>query len=98
MLKQVTLSYRLAVASRVVAAVMGSYCLATMATLVLTYALPAGRAQGLLMGMMLSFSIYAAAIVWVFSVRTAMYAWGGLLAITIALGCVYILIRPGAMT
>lgn len=76
-MRQVTLSYRLAVASRVIAAIIGGYGLATIAILVLTYALPGGKGPGLLMGMVLSFTIYAAAIIWVFAARSAIRAWGG---------------------
>ena len=64
--------------SRIVAAVFGGYALAALAS-VATVALPVGPTQGVLAGMLLSFIVYAGAVVWVFAVRSARRAWAGLL-------------------
>jgi hypothetical protein len=64
--------------SRIVAAVAGGYALAALASVALL-ALPVSRPQAVLAGMLMSFAIYAGAIVWVFAVRSARRAWTGLL-------------------
>ena len=64
--------------SRIVAAVFGGYALAAL-TSVATLALPMSRPEAVLTGMLLSFVVYALAVVWVFAVRSATRAWAGLL-------------------
>lgn len=67
----------LALASRIIAALLGGYALAAL-TSVATLALPMDRSEAVLTGMMLSFMVYAGAVIWVFAVQTAIRAWGGL--------------------
>ena len=67
-----------ALLSRIVAAVLGGYALASFAS-VAVLALPMSRPQAVLTGMLASFAIYAGAVVWVFAVRSALRAWAGLL-------------------
>lgn len=64
--------------SRIVAAVVGGYALAALAS-VAPLALPVSRPQAVLAGMQLSFAVYTGAVVWVFAVRSARRAWTGLL-------------------
>ncbi|WP_429597893.1 DUF3649 domain-containing protein [Variovorax sp. PvP013] len=64
--------------SRIVAAVAGGYALAALAS-VAVLALPVSRPQAVLAGMLMSFAVYAGAVVWVFAVRSARRAWTGLL-------------------
>ncbi|MBV7486275.1 DUF3649 domain-containing protein [Bordetella sp. BOR01] len=64
--------------SRIVAAVFGGYALAAL-TSVAAAALPMSRTEAVLAGMLLSFVVYALAVVWVFAVRSATRAWAGLL-------------------
>jgi len=64
--------------SRIVAAVAGGYALAALAS-VAVLALPVSRPQAVLTGMLMSFAVYAGAVVWVFAVRSARRAWTGLL-------------------
>ena len=66
--------------SRIVAAVGGGYALAAL-TSVAALALPMTRPEAVLTGMLLSFVVYALAVVWVFAVRSATRAWAGLLAV-----------------
>ncbi|CAO3357898.1 DUF3649 domain-containing protein [Azospirillum melinis] len=66
-------------ASRIVAALFGGYALAALGS-VAALALPMSKPQAVLTGMLASFAIYAAAVVWVFSARSALRAWAGLLA------------------
>lgn len=65
-------------AARILASVVGGYVLAAGAS-VAALALPMAVAQGVLAGMLLSFCVYAAAIVWAFAARTVQAAWLGLL-------------------
>ncbi|WP_456281247.1 DUF3649 domain-containing protein [Cupriavidus sp. JZ107] len=64
--------------SRIVAAVLGGYALAALAS-VAPLALPISKPQAVLTGMLASFAIYAGAVIWVFAVRSAGRAWAGLL-------------------
>lgn len=66
--------------SRIVAAVAGGYALAALAS-VAVLALPVSRPQAVLAGMLMSFAVYAGAVVWVFAVRSARRAWTGLLLV-----------------
>ncbi|CAG9171197.1 DUF3649 domain-containing protein [Cupriavidus respiraculi] len=66
-----------ALLSRIVAAVLGGYALAALASLA-ALALPISRPQAVLTGMLASFAVYAGAVVWVFAVRSARRAWAGL--------------------
>ncbi|CAO3401756.1 DUF3649 domain-containing protein [Azospirillum sp. 11R-A] len=66
-------------ASRIVAALFGGYALAALGS-VAALALPLSKPQAVLTGMLASFAIYAAAVVWVFAARSALRAWAGLLA------------------
>lgn len=70
------------VASRAIAGALGGYALASLVTAVLSLALPlltgTSRASALLTATMLSFAVYALAVVWVFSARNALRAWAGL--------------------
>lgn len=77
-------AYRLAVLSRVVAAMLGGYIVTNMYAIVLSKLLPMPRAEAVGTALLSSFAIYAAIAMWVFAVRSASKAWGGLL---IALLC-----------
>ncbi len=66
------------IASRVGAAVVGGYALATAAALGAT-ALPGTRAEAVQIGIMLGFLAYAAAMIWAFAARSAIRAWAGLI-------------------
>jgi hypothetical protein len=67
-----------ALVARIVAALLGGYALAALTSLA-ALALPLDKAQGVLTGMLLSFVVYAGAVVWVFAARSARRAWAGLL-------------------
>ena len=65
--------------SRIVAAIVGGYLLASIATVLLSFILPASLPEAVLGATLLSFAIYTAAIIWVFAARSATRAWLGLL-------------------
>lgn len=70
--------------SRIVAAVFGGYALAALASIA-PLALPVDVPQAVLSGMLVSFVVYAAAVIWVFAARSAARAWAGLLAAALPL-------------
>lgn len=73
------LSYRLAVTSRCLAALLGGYLLAAMVSMGLSLWLPMSRVDAVLSGTMLSFLFYLGAFIWAFAARTAWLAWFGVL-------------------
>ena len=70
--------------SRIVAALFGGYALAALVS-VAALALPISKPQAVLTGMLLSFLVYAGAVIWVFAVRSATRAWFGLLVAALPL-------------
>ncbi|VVN26418.1 DUF3649 domain-containing protein [Pseudomonas fluorescens] len=81
-------SYRLAVTSRVLAAVLGGYVVAALASVSLTLWLPMARADAVVTGMMTSFLAYLGAVLWCFACRSAWQAWLGLLVPSLVLAAV----------
>lgn len=71
-------SYRLAVASRALAAIVGGYALTALTTAALAVFLPMPRAEATLTATMLSFAIYGGIVLGVFATRTAWRAWAGI--------------------
>ncbi|MEZ9197020.1 hypothetical protein [Shewanella sp. 10N.286.54.B9] len=78
------------ISSRALAAIFGGYLLAATACGLLAVTLPLIAVQSTLTAMMLSFSIYAAAVIWVFSVQSHFVAWRDLLGLS---GVFYLMIR-----
>ncbi|AZE87778.1 DUF3649 domain-containing protein [Pseudomonas orientalis] len=72
-------SYRLAVTSRVLAAVVGGYLMASLAAICFALWLPTARADAVIVGMMSSFMFYLLAVLWCFACRTAWRAWAGVM-------------------
>ncbi|WP_193075192.1 iron transporter [Pseudomonas sp. FME51] len=69
-----SIHYRLQVASRVLAA-LACYGLTSLIGIVLALLWPIPQAQAVLSSIMLSFAIYAALILWVFSVKSLRTLW-----------------------
>ena len=65
--------------SRGIAAIIGGYVLANLVVILLSYWLPMPQPERVMTSMLGSFAIYAAAIMWVFSTKTATKAWAGLI-------------------
>ncbi len=63
--------------SRIVAAILGGYALAAV-TSVAAVALPIARSEAVFTGLLLSFIVYTAVVIWVFAARSALLAWAGL--------------------
>ncbi|OFJ50232.1 hypothetical protein BA896_012980 [Janthinobacterium lividum] len=71
--------YRLGVASRSLAAIVGGYMLTALLTMLLSVSLPMARAEAVMTATVLSFAVYTCAVMWVFATRSALRAWLGLL-------------------
>jgi len=91
----VSLRYRLAVASRVLAATLGGYVLTAASTRLLSLVWPAPPAQAVMWASMLSFAIWAVAVLWVFAARSAWRAWWSLTAAMALVALAEWLLRAG---
>lgn len=80
--------YRLGVGSRALAAIVGGYALAGLASAVLALTLPATRSEAAITGTLTAFVVYPCAVMWVFAVRSAWRAWLGLAVPAALLGAV----------
>lgn len=78
--------HRWMVASRALAAIVGGYAVAALGAAALAVYLPLPRADAALTGTLLSFLIYAGAVIWVFAARDAGRAWLGVLLPAALLG------------
>lgn len=92
----ITPAERLAVASRVAAAVLGGYAFATVVGVFLSRTLPMTRADAVLAATLASFGLYAVAAIWVFAARSATRAWLGLLLPMAVLGTISGFIGAGS--
>ena len=81
-----TVGARLAIAARIALAALGGYALAGLASAALALALPMDRADAASTATMLSFAVYAAAVLWVFGARRLATAAIGLMLPAVALG------------
>ena len=82
--------------SRIAAALFGGYVLSNLLSLALAGLLPLSRADTVLTAMQLSFVVYVAAVVWVFSARSAGQAWAGLLLPSVVAGLAWLMLRGAA--
>ncbi|MDQ0122396.1 small-conductance mechanosensitive channel [Pseudomonas lini] len=83
--KSLPVSYRMAVTSRVLAAVLGGYLVAALASVSLSLWLPMARAEAVVIGMLTSFLAYLVAVLWCFACRSAWRAWLGLIVPSLVL-------------
>ena len=81
-------SYRLAVASRCLAALLGGYLLASMVSICIALLAPLPQVDATLTGLLLSFVFYLLAFIGCFACRSAWRAWLGVLLPSLALGMV----------
>lgn len=88
--------YRLAVASRAIAAILGGYALAAVSTAVLSVVLPMPRVDAVMTATLLSFTVYTCAAIWVFAARDALRAWLGIGVPTLLMGAGLFLLRSAA--
>ena len=79
------------VASRVLAAIAGGYAVSNVAAVGLAHALPLPRADAVMAGVLSTYLVYGAAVVWCFGARTARQAWLGLLVTIVTLATLAVL-------
>lgn len=87
--------YRLAVASRAVAAIAGGYALSALSATALALLLPLARAEAVIAATLASFVIYTCAVMWVFAARSAWRAWAGLAVPSALLAALLWLVQRG---
>lgn len=85
--------YRREIALRVLAAVFGGYALANVVAVILSFLLPMSTSNAVMTSLLLSFAIYTAAVLWVFSVKSVHKAWLGLAVPGVVLGALAALIK-----
>jgi hypothetical protein len=96
-----TARYRWMICGRLVAAAIGGYVIAALVSTILALLWPllspqpsaTARADGVLLGSLLSFLWYALAVIWVFATRSAVRMWLGLLLLAALLGLALLLLR-----
>ncbi|WP_022960861.1 DUF3649 domain-containing protein [Halopseudomonas pelagia] len=69
---------------RVLVAVLGGYALVNLGAVAFATLLPLTRVDAALISIQISFALYACAVVWVFSARSAWRAIAGLLVVATA--------------
>jgi len=82
------LSYRVAVISRSLAALLGGYLLASMVSICVALLAPMPQVDATLTGLLLSFVFYLLAFIWCFACRSAWRAWLGVLLPSLVLAIV----------
>ncbi|WP_404334681.1 iron transporter [Sphingomonas sp. MMS12-HWE2-04] len=75
---QLTLGYRLAVTSRVLAGTLGAYAVASLAAIAIGPVLPLARNEAVTSATLVAVLVWVGAILWAFGARTALRAWLGL--------------------
>lgn len=80
------LRYRLGVAVRTVAAILGGYAVSALWATALALNLPTAKAEASLTGIMVAFVIHPCAAMWVFAARSAGRACLGLLVLAVVPG------------
>jgi hypothetical protein len=68
-----------AVISRVIAAIVGGYVLSNLLSIILSYLLPGSPAEGVMTAMVVSFAVYGAVVIWVYSVKSLQQVWKNIL-------------------
>lgn len=93
------LAYRLGVAVRAVAAIVGGYGVSALWATALAVYLPAARAEASLTGIMVAFVVYPCAVMWVFAAKSAARAWLGLCLLAVPPGAAMLVFyfRGGAV-
>ncbi|SEG84803.1 hypothetical protein [Marinobacterium lutimaris] len=84
--------YRLAVTARVLLALVGGYILTSAILILLALVWPLPKAQALAASTMLSFLVYVAVVIWIFSVKRLRNVCAGLLISTLlCVGLIWLL-------
>jgi hypothetical protein len=98
--QQPTTEYRRAVASRTLAAVLGSFLLTSAFSILLAHGLMragTSRAEAMASSTLLSFAIWCGLVMWAYHTRNVRRVWLNMLAPALAMGVLAWLIRPEAL-
>lgn len=94
---RISARYRWMIFGRVLAASVGGYVVSSLCSAVLALLLPvvfgASRAEGVLIGTLLSFVFYTCIALWVFAVRSATRVWVYLIAWTVVLATLLFILQ-----
>ncbi len=82
------------VIQRIIAAVFGGYVLAAAVSACLSYVMPMSRVEATLTGMLVSFLLYVAVVMWVFAVKSLKRMWWQLGSATVVFGALAVLLSP----
>lgn len=89
---------KLAVISRVIAAIIGGYVFSNLLSILLSYFLSGSPANAVMTGMVVSFSIYGSVVIWVYSVKSLRQVWQSLLITSsVCIIIIYLLMPKGVM-
>lgn len=88
---QILMNYRLAVASRALAAIGGGYAVSALAVTALAICLPGREVDRVVSATLTGLVVYPCAVMWCFATRSAARAWLGLFAAGLLLGAVILL-------
>ena len=86
---EVSLRWRLAVASRVLAAAVGGYLVAALFSVCLAQWLPFTRAESVVLAMTVSFLAWLLIALWCFASRHAWQAWLGVVVPSVGFAALY---------
>lgn len=84
--------------SRLAAGVVAGYALASSSAVWLSYVLPMQRADAVATGILVSFIVYAAAIIYAFAAHSHTRIWCGLIGLTLVFMVFAVLLRPEGAT
>jgi hypothetical protein len=85
---QILMHYRLAVASRALAAVGGGYAVSSLAVTALALILPGHAVDRVVAATLTGLVVMPCAVMWCFAASTALKAWWGLLVAGLLLGAI----------
>jgi branched-subunit amino acid permease len=88
---QFLMNYRLAVASRALAAIGGGYAVSSLAVTAFALALPGRDVDRVVAATLIGLVVYPCAVMWCFATRSALLAWLGLLVTGLLLSAVILL-------
>ena len=78
------------------AAGVGGYALAVVVSICLSLVLPLARSDTVVSGLLASFAVYLAAILWVFAVRSLRRMWLGIAVASAGCSALWILLSTAA--
>ena len=88
---------RLAILSRVIAAIVGGYAIASLSSVLLSLAMPASRQEAVQIGLLVAIPVWVAVWIWAFSARRMVAVWRGIAGIAVVMGALAYIARAGGV-